>query len=364
MLLPERRFGGKYLIVRQRMLSISIVEDDILHRPCDLLILKHADGFLGVDDLVAERLRFRDTVEAGKYALLEGKRIEAKRVLFLGVGPLGEFRYAQIRRFGRQALKLASELVESPEVLCMPIHGPGYGLDESEAFLSLIGGLMDAVAVEDLPATLKRIEIVEISAQRVVRMRHLLAKALEQRPAEVVKRGSVDIATRRKERSAAAQQRGPLIDHRKAKEELADYGAASEKKIRIFVAMPFSDEYIDEYDIAIIEAAQHANIVCERIDKEAYVGDIMNQVKDRIASYHGMLALLNDANPNVYLEIGYAWAKERPTVLIAKKGQKLPFDIRGQKCIVYTNIKDLRDRLKTELKALIDNGTLVAASRR
>jgi nucleoside 2-deoxyribosyltransferase len=98
--------------------------------------------------------------------------------------------------------------------------------------------------------------------------------------------------------------------------------------------------------------------VCERIDKEAYVGDIMSQVKARIGRYHGMLALLNDANPNVFLEIGYAWAKDKPTVLMVKKGQTLPFDITGQKCIVYSNITDLRNRLKAELKGLIANGTL------
>jgi hypothetical protein len=240
----------------------------------------------------------------------------------------------------------------------MPLHGPNSGLDESEAFLSLIGGLMDGVAAGTLPASLKTVEIVQHNAQRVVRLRHLLSKALEQHPAQIAKRGSVDIATKRAERPAGVVRRTRLVDHRKAKEELADYGAASEKKIKVFVAMPFKDEYSDEYDIAITEAAQHANIVCERIDKEAYVGDIMNQVKARIGSYHGMLALLNDANPNVFLEIGYAWAKDKPTVLMVKKGHTLPFDITGQKCIVYSNITDLRMRLKAELKGLIDNGTL------
>jgi hypothetical protein len=35
----------------------------------------------------------------------------------------------------------------------------------------------------------------------------------------------------------------------------------------MFVAMPFKDDYTAEYDIAITEATQHANIVCERLDK-------------------------------------------------------------------------------------------------
>jgi hypothetical protein len=346
------------------MLSISIVEGDILQRKSDLLILKYADAFHGVDDLVAKQLGFNGTVGSGKYALLSGKGLKAKQVLFVGVGPLFRFRYGQIRKFGKQALKLTANLIESPELVTMPIHGPGYGLDESEAFLSLIGGLMDGIAAGQFSETLKAIEIVEYNSARVVRLRHLLGKALEQHPAQVVKRGSINIATKRAERDSGVTRNRRVVDHKMATEELADYGAASEKKIRIFVAMPFKDDYSDEYDIAITEAAQHANIVCERIDKEAYVGDIMHQVRARIGSYNGMLALLNDANPNVFLEIGYAWAKDKPTVLMVKKGQTLPFDITGQKCIVYSNITDLRNRLKIELKALIENGTLVSRAGR
>jgi hypothetical protein len=338
---------------------MSIVEGDILKRTSDLLILKYADALHGVDDLVAQRLGFDDTVASGKYALLAGKGLKAKQVLFIGVGPLFHFRYGQIRKFGKQALKLAGDLIESPELITMPIHGPGYGLDESEAFLSLIGGLMDCIAAGQFPETLKTIEIVEHDAQRVARLRHLLGKALEQHPAQVVKRGSIDIATRRADRSGSAISHGQLVDPDRAKEELADRGAGSEKKVKVFVAMPFNNIYSDEYDIAITEAAQHANILYERIDRTAYVGDIMNQVKSRIRSYNGMLALLNDANPNVFLEIGYAWAKDKPTVLMVKEGQTLPFDITGQKCIVYSSINDLRTKLKAELTALVANGTLV-----
>jgi hypothetical protein len=242
-----------------------------------------------VDKLIAARLGFADRIEKDEYALLAGKKLKSKQVVFIGVGELHDFRYGEIRRFGQRALQLARGLIESPRLIAMPIHGPGYGLDESEAFLSLIGGLMDGISSKEFPATLETIEIVERDPQRVVRLRYLLGKALEQHPAQVVKRGSVNISTKNAERAAASPKGGEVVDLRRAKNELADYGAASERKIRVFVAMPFKDDYSDEYDIAITEAAQHVNIVCERIDKEAYVGDVMNQVKVRIGAYHGML---------------------------------------------------------------------------
>jgi len=249
------------------MLSISVVEDDVLKRPCDLLVLKHADDFFGVDQIVAERLEFDDQVKAGKYALLAGKRMKAKHVLFVGVGPLGRFRYGQIRKFGAQALKLARNVVESPRTIAFTLHGPGYGLDESEAFLSLIGGLMDAVATGEFPATLETVEIVDNNRQAVERLRRLMGRALEQNSARVVKTGSVDIATRQVEKRATGTRRRELVDHQTVRQELADYGKPSENKIKVFVAMPFKEDYSDEYDIAILEATQHANILCERIDK-------------------------------------------------------------------------------------------------
>lgn len=68
--------------------------------------------------------------------------------------------------------------------------------------------------------------------------------------------------------------------------------------------------------------------------------------------------------PNVFLEIGFAWGTGKPTVLIAKKGTSLPFDIRGQKCIQYTSIANLRSLLTTELTLLKVQGVFDASGGR
>jgi hypothetical protein len=233
----------------------------------------------------------------------------------------------------------------------MPIHGPGYGLDESEAFLSLIAGLIDSIDRRNCSTKLSKIEIVENYELRAKRLRHLLADVLGRKAPTRAHAAKFTLTI------GTTEKGGGQTDER-IREELADYGAASEKKVRMFVAMPFKDDYTDEYDIAITEAAQFANIVCERLDKQAYVGDVIEQVRKQIESANGLVALLNDSNPNVYLEIGYAWAKGKPMILIARKDQQLPFDIRGQKYIVYSNISDLRNKLRAELKSLRENGML------
>ena len=75
-------------------------------------------------------------------------------------------------------------------------------------------------------------------------------------------------------------------------------------------------------------------------------------VKTRIASAALVVADLSDANPNVYLEVGYAWGCGRPTVLVVRDTSQLKFDVRGQRCLVYKRIKDLEALLRTELENL------------
>jgi len=333
----ERGISGGYMV------ELAVVAADITERPCDLLLLKHANGFYGVDEIVSELLGFTAEVPEGQATFLPGRNIEARRVVYIGVGPLGRFRYPQIRTFGRTALELAARDSGYTRLICSPIHGPGYGLDEREAFLSLVGGFLDAIERGAYPNDLERIEIVELSARRAKRLQEILSNFIR----------------------SSAQPKGPKPSSRRSQtfsfamashQGLSSFGAESEEKNKLFVAMPFSPEHSDVWEIAIQEACQTAGIICERVDEQAYTGDILAQIARRLRNGSGVLALLNDANPNVFLEVGFAWGIEKPTVLIAKKGTPLPFDVQGQKCIQYTSIANLRSLLTAELTSLKAQG--------
>jgi nucleoside 2-deoxyribosyltransferase len=116
--------------------------------------------------------------------------------------------------------------------------------------------------------------------------------------------------------------------------------------------MPFSEEMEDVFYYGIQNPVRQLGYVCERVDQEAFTGDILEQVKMRIENAEIVIADLTGSNPNVYLEVGYAWGKGRPTVLVANKKDELKFDVRGQKCLKYQSIKDLEKLLTTELKSL------------
>ena len=84
----------------------------------------------------------------------------------------------------------------------------------------------------------------------------------------------------------------------------------------------------------------------------------MQWVRDRITSATLVIADLSDANPNVYLEVGYAWGRGVPTILLVRDTKQLKFDVSGQRCLVYRNIKNLEEVLRTELEKLKEQGKL------
>jgi hypothetical protein len=323
------------------MVELAVVAADITERPCDLLLLKHADGFYGVDLIVSERLGFRKGVPEGEAAFLAGRNIQARQVLFIGVGHLAQFRYEQIRRFARWALELAAGNSERTQVLCTPLHGPGYGLDEREAFLSLVGGFLDGIESGVFPKDLERIEVVEVSSRKAKRLQDILSGFMASSSPPEDKR----VQDTRVFNLVASSYQG-----------FSSFGVQSERKTKLFVAMPFAPEHSDVWEIAIQESCEKAGIVCERMDEQAFTGDILTQIMSRLRNGSGVLALLNDANPNVFLEIGFAWGTGKPTILIAKKGVSLPFDVQGQKCIQYTSIANLRSLLTAELISLKAQG--------
>jgi nucleoside 2-deoxyribosyltransferase len=79
-------------------------------------------------------------------------------------------------------------------------------------------------------------------------------------------------------------------------------------------------------------------------------------VKKKIDTAAVVIAELSGANPNVYLEVGYAWGKGRPTILLAKNEEELRFDVRDQRCLKYERIRDLEEILNRELKELKSKG--------
>jgi hypothetical protein len=326
---------------RNSSIKIEIEEGDVTVFPTEVLVLKHAQGLFGadqevVDTLEGEGLSLQAQLPPDGEVLLVASlgHIEAEKILFVGVKSLYEFGYQDIRDFARRALEALSVDVPETQYVALTVHGVNYGLDEFEAFEAEIAGLVDAITEYKFPLDLEYITFVERDAARADRLRDLLQ--------DLLPNGCIE-----SRRGTFAEDGGEARADR-----LRSAGYSTESKPHIFVAMPFAPEMQDTYDYGIVGAARAAGFVCERADLSAFTGDVLAWVKRRIKSASLVVADLTTANPNVYLEVGYAWGCGVPTVLLVRDTQELKFDVQMQRCIVYRRIKELEENLAKALEAL------------
>lgn len=310
------------------MNPISVEQEDVLTTACDVLVLKHAQTYYGADAAVAAALGLSESenldLAPGKYGSIPaGGKLVCKRVLFLGVGSLGDFGYAEIRKFSKDALTILAHADYERDSIAMTMHGAGYGLDEREAFNAQVAGLLEYLASPENGWRPKHISIVEWDANRAQRLSALLAQILPE-----------------------AGNATPGSAPRKSMQaSIPDAGVASDLKQRIFVAMPYTDEMEDVFEFGIKEPFQAAGYLCEGYPPSAYIGDVMEKIKRYIESATVVVAEMTGSNPNVYLEVGYAWGKGVRTLLVARKGEKLGFDLETHTCIFYKTVKDLNSQL-------------------
>ena len=98
------------------------------------------------------------------------------------------------------------------------------------------------------------------------------------------------------------------------------------------------------------------------IGEQAYTGEVLHRIKEQIESAELVVALLTDANPNVYLEVGYARGRDRPTLLCIQAGDELKFDVAGHRAIEYADITDLEERFAAFLEELCRSGDISTGS--
>ncbi|MEX2228899.1 MAG: hypothetical protein WEB13_04590 [Dehalococcoidia bacterium] len=353
--------------------TIEVVHGDALETAADVLVLKYAQALHGVDLIAAGRLTAsgRTLAVPGPWSTRLEQTLGALTpplVLFVGVPPLYEFRYAEIRRFATTALAALAASAPDARTVTLTLHGPGHGLDEAEALESEVAGLVDAIRAETVPGALERIQIVERDRGSVQRMQEQLStlfpggavsgRARSLPPNAVPSAASYSPTalpgTRPRTKREADPDRADSLGRDDAWLERAGY--ATEAKRHILVAMPFHDSFKDLYHYGIENAARAAGYVCERADFATFTGDVMAWVRARIASASLVIAEISDANPNVYLEVGYAWGVGVPTVLIARKDAEIRFDIQGERRLPYGSIQELEELLTSELRGLADDG--------
>jgi hypothetical protein len=317
-------------------IDIRVEVADALSRRCRLLIVKHAQYSYGVDAKIVASLRVPPGLlpaPGSSFRVDTNGRIAPSSVIFIGVPGISNFAYREIREFGRRAIAAASEDAGDVREICLTLHGPGFGLDEIESFESEVAGIVDAVKSGQVSPKLETVTFLEMDRQRSDRMKLTLATLLKNHgsgPAWIERTG---------ERLAESYR-------------LRTVGYDSSARSHAFVAMPFDAAFEDIFYYGIAPSIRAGGLLCERMDKLAFTGDVMQRLRERIIKAECLVADVSGANPNVYLEVGFAWGREVPAILLCNNRSELKFDVRGQRCLVYNSIRDLEDQLSREIKEM------------
>lgn len=123
-----------------------------------------------------------------------------------------------------------------------------------------------------------------------------------------------------------------------------------------FVAMPMdkSDPALDDVLDAIKEAGHRCGVQAERIDDPQTNDRITDRILESIDKAEFVIADLTNARPNVYYEAGYAHARGKTSIYIARECTKLEFDLKAYPIIFFRSLKELKDSLEKRLRGFGD----------
>jgi len=312
---------------------------DAMGRTCDVLVLKFAQHSYGLDRAVCSRLaqpQLDAMPEPGEHVvLLRPAGLAADAVLFLGVPELAYLDYREIRAFGRRAVKVTAAELPQVREICLTLHGAGFGLDEREAFRAEVAGALDGIAELSSRPSIRAVTFLEWEHRRADQMAEILA-ALE---VEAM--------------AASTTLPAAMASSRPASQRMREAGLDSVTRSHAFVAMPFGETFDDVFHYGIAGPVERAGLLCERMDRSVFAGDIVDVMKQRIRDARVVVADISGGNPNVYLEIGFAWASGVPTVLLCNQDTEPCFDVRGHRHLKYRTIREAERHLDRELAALV-----------
>jgi hypothetical protein len=129
-----------------------------------------------------------------------------------------------------------------------------------------------------------------------------------------------------------------------------------EKRVpKVFVVMQFTERYNELFDQVIKPVCKELGLQAHRADETYSPGLIIADIVKQLSESKIVIAEITEANPNVYYEVGYSHAMNKPTILIADKGIKLPFDVSAFRTLFYENSIGGKHKIENGLREFLSN---------
>lgn len=136
-----------------------------------------------------------------------------------------------------------------------------------------------------------------------------------------------------------------------------------------FVIQPFTDVYNKRFDDLYKPAIEAAGMTAYRVDQDSSATVLVEAIEKNIKRAAVCLADITEDNPNVWYELGFAYAAGRPVVMACsderqKVGKRFPFDIQHRAIVTYKtesprDFQAFKDNLTVKLKAMLEQGEVL-----
>ena len=123
-----------------------------------------------------------------------------------------------------------------------------------------------------------------------------------------------------------------------------------------FVIQPFDKDKFDKrYDDVFEPSIRSAGLEPYRVDRDPTVTIPIDTIEDGIKSARICFAEITTDNPNVWYELGFAFACGKEVVMVTEERGKFPFDIQHRQIINYkTTSKSDFEKLEISIKEKLE----------
>lgn len=132
-----------------------------------------------------------------------------------------------------------------------------------------------------------------------------------------------------------------------------------------FVIQPIRTEKYDKrFDDIYAPAISNAGLKPYRVDKDPSVRNIIDEIEKRIQMSMLCLADISIDNPNVWYELGYAFAIGKDVVMVCDESRNdFPFDISHKSVIAYKtesprDFKILEEQITNRINSYLDSNSI------
>jgi hypothetical protein len=117
------------------------------------------------------------------------------------------------------------------------------------------------------------------------------------------------------------------------------------KNNKVFIGMPFDDEYLDSYKYGIEIALKGHGLEYYRADKDISTNDVMCKICEQMQISKYLIFNISGLNPNVMLELGLSYGLGKETIIIKDKKTKSISDLGSNEYIEYSHAGELQQKL-------------------